>query len=55
MRVVERQVLNGADWIKVMATGGMRTPGTRVEALKSPQRQLENDRRWKNHLQYIGK
>ena len=25
------QVLNGADWIKVMATGGMRTPGTNVE------------------------
>ncbi|CAK9065843.1 unnamed protein product [Durusdinium trenchii] len=29
--VVERQVLHGADWIKVMATGGMRTPGTNVE------------------------
>lgn len=31
LTVVERQVLNGADWIKVMATGGMRTPGTNVE------------------------
>ena len=26
-----REVLHGADWIKVMATGGMRTPGTNVE------------------------
>lgn len=31
LAVVERQVQNGADWIKVMATGGMRTPGTNVE------------------------
>ena len=30
--VLERQVAHGADWIKVMATGGMRTPGTNVEA-----------------------
>lgn len=26
--MVERQVKHGADWIKVMATGGIRTPGT---------------------------
>ncbi len=29
-RVVKRQVDHGADWIKVMATGGMFTRGTRV-------------------------
>eukprot|EP00411_Alexandrium_monilatum_P099941 CAMPEP_0175784766 /NCGR_PEP_ID=MMETSP0097-20121207/78981_1 /TAXON_ID=311494 /ORGANISM="Alexandrium monilatum, Strain CCMP3105" /LENGTH=198 /DNA_ID=CAMNT_0017095655 /DNA_START=45 /DNA_END=638 /DNA_ORIENTATION=+ len=28
--VVQRQARNGVDWIKVMATGGMRTPGTDV-------------------------
>ncbi|CAE6957522.1 unnamed protein product [Symbiodinium natans] len=31
LAVVDRQVENGVDWIKVMATGGMRTPGTNVE------------------------
>eukprot|EP00931_Biecheleriopsis_adriatica_P100665 TRINITY_DN75930_c0_g1_i1.p1 TRINITY_DN75930_c0_g1~~TRINITY_DN75930_c0_g1_i1.p1 ORF type:complete len:580 (-),score=92.04 TRINITY_DN75930_c0_g1_i1:35-1774(-) len=29
--VIDRQVKNGTDWVKVMATGGMRTPGTNVE------------------------
>ena len=29
--VQQVEVLHGADWIKVMATGGMRTPGTNVE------------------------
>lgn len=29
--VIERQVKHGVDWIKIMATGGMRTPGTNVE------------------------
>lgn len=31
LAVVDRQVENRVDWIKVMATGGMRTPGTNVE------------------------
>jgi len=29
---VRRQHQHGTDWLKVMATGGMRTPGTNVEA-----------------------
>lgn len=29
--VIERQVQRGAEWIKVMATGGIRTPGSRPE------------------------
>ncbi|CAJ1361874.1 unnamed protein product, partial [Effrenium voratum] len=31
LAVVDRQVAHGVDWVKVMATGGMRTPGTDVE------------------------
>jgi imidazolonepropionase-like amidohydrolase len=30
-KTIERQVSMGVDWIKVMATGGIRTPGTRPD------------------------
>jgi len=39
--VVARQVQHGADWIKVMVTGGIRTPGTNVEMAQFSDTDLE--------------
>ena len=38
--VVERQVVSGADWIKVMATGGVMSRGTKPSAAQFDARQL---------------
>jgi len=39
--VVERQVSENTDWIKVMATGGMRTPGTDITKAQFQHSDLE--------------
>ena len=39
--VIDRQVERGCDWVKVMATGGVITKGTRPRDAQFPQAQLE--------------